>query len=75
MLLVVGADDDAEGIARPAEELASALVTDGIKAAVVRIPQMGHALADEPGLEPAPQSAAAAAVDDIVVAWLRQHLP
>jgi pimeloyl-ACP methyl ester carboxylesterase len=72
MLLVVGADDDAEGIARPAE-VASALVADGVEAAVVRIPQMGHALADEPGLEPAPQSAAAVAV--AVVAWLRQHLP
>jgi pimeloyl-ACP methyl ester carboxylesterase len=72
MLLVVGADDDAEGIARPAE-VASALVADGVEAAVVRIPQMGHALADEPGLEPAPQSAAAVAV--VVVAWLRQHLP
>ena len=71
MLPVVGADDDAEGIARPAEELASALVAE----AVVRIPQMGHALADEPGLEPAPQSAAAVAVDGVVAAWLRQHLP
>lgn len=75
MLLVVGTDDDAEGIARPAEELASALVADGVEAAVVRIPQMGHALADEPGLEPAPRSAAAVAVDDVIVAWLRQHLP
>jgi pimeloyl-ACP methyl ester carboxylesterase len=74
MLLVVGADDDAQGIVHPAEELASALVADGVEAAVVRIPQMGHALADEPGLEPAPQSAAAVAVDDIVVAWLTQHL-
>jgi pimeloyl-ACP methyl ester carboxylesterase len=72
ILFVVGADDDAEGIARPAEELAAALVD--VETAVTRIPDMGHAIADEPGLEPAPQTAAAAAVDDVVSAWLRQHL-
>jgi pimeloyl-ACP methyl ester carboxylesterase len=73
-LFVVGADDDAEGIARPAEELAAALVDEDVEAAVTRIPDMGHAIADEPGLEPAPQTAVAAAVDDVVSKWLRQHL-
>jgi dienelactone hydrolase len=73
-LFVVGADDDAEGIARPAEELAAALVNEDVEADVTRIPDMGHAIADEPGLEPAPQTAAAAAVDDVVSTWLRQHL-
>jgi pimeloyl-ACP methyl ester carboxylesterase len=73
-LLVVGADDDAEGFARPAKELAGALINENVEAAVVRIPDMGHAIADEPGLEPAPQRAIAAAVDDVVSAWLRQHL-
>jgi pimeloyl-ACP methyl ester carboxylesterase len=83
-LLVVGADDDAEGFARPAKELAGALINENVEAAVVRIPDMGHAIADEPGLEPAPQRAIAvepapqraiaAAVDGVVSAWLRQHL-
>jgi alpha-beta hydrolase superfamily lysophospholipase len=73
-LLVVGADDDSEGIARPAEELAAALVSEDVEAAVIRIPDMGHAIANEPGLEPAPQKAIATAVDDAVYAWLRQHL-
>jgi pimeloyl-ACP methyl ester carboxylesterase len=73
-LFVIGADDDAEGIARPAEELAGALVNDDVEAAVTRIPDMGHAIAEEPGLEPAPQTAVAAAVDGVVSAWLRQHL-
>jgi pimeloyl-ACP methyl ester carboxylesterase len=73
-LLVVGADDDHEGIARPAEELAAALSTDHIEAAITRVPNMGHALADEPGLEPAPQTPAATAVDDVVSAWFREHL-
>jgi pimeloyl-ACP methyl ester carboxylesterase len=73
-LLVVGADDDAEGSAQPAEQLAAALVSEEVEAAVTRIPDMGHAIADEPGLEPAPQTAVAAAVDGVVSAWLRQHL-
>jgi pimeloyl-ACP methyl ester carboxylesterase len=73
-LFVVGADDDYEGIARPAEELAAALLADHIEAAIIRIPDMGHAIADEPGLEPAPQTPAATAVDDVVSAWLKEHL-
>jgi pimeloyl-ACP methyl ester carboxylesterase len=73
-LFVVGAADDAEGFARPAGELAAALVDEDVEAAVTRIPDMGHAIADEPGLEPAPQTAVAAAVDDVVSAWLRPHM-
>jgi pimeloyl-ACP methyl ester carboxylesterase len=73
-LFVVGADDDAEGIASPAGELAAALVNEDVEAAVTRIPDMGHTIADAPGLEPAPQTTVAAAVDDLVSAWLRQHL-
>lgn len=73
-LLVVGADDDAEGFVRPAEELAAALAGEGIEAAVVRIPHMGHAIADEPGVEPAPQTSIATAVDEVVSAWLRERV-
>ena len=35
---------------------------------------MAHALADEPGIEPAPQTSHAAVVDRYAVEWLRQHL-
>jgi dienelactone hydrolase len=73
-LFLVPPDNDADGIARPAEELAAALVNEHVDAAITRIPNMGHAIADEPGLEPAPQTAVAAAVDDAVSRWLRQHL-
>jgi predicted esterase len=73
-LIVVGADDDAEAIAGPAVELRDALAAAGAEAALVRIPGMAHALADEPGLEPTPQSAAAAAVDQALAGWLRSHL-
>jgi dienelactone hydrolase len=74
-LLVVGADDDTEGFLRPAEELRDLLNTRGVEATLVRIPRMAHALADEPGLEPAGQTAAATAVDNALVAWFDRHLP
>jgi pimeloyl-ACP methyl ester carboxylesterase len=73
-LLVVGADDDPEGFVRPAEELQELLRTRGVETSLLRIPGMAHALADEPGLEPAQQTATAAAVDDALVAWFNQHL-
>lgn len=74
-LVVVGADDDEDGILRPAEQLCDALSGHGVEVSLVRIPGMAHALADEPGLEPAPQVAAAAAVDESVARWLNAHLP
>jgi len=73
-LLVVGAEDDAEGIVRPAEELAAAFVRAGVEATLTRIPAMAHAIADGPGLEPAPQNAIARVVDTVVGGWLRERL-
>jgi pimeloyl-ACP methyl ester carboxylesterase len=73
-LLVVGAEDDSEGIVHPAEELTDVLVHESVEATLVRIPEMAHAIADEPGLDPAPQTAIAAAVDDVVASWLRERL-
>jgi hypothetical protein len=35
---------------------------------------MEHALADEPGIEPAPQTEVAKRVDTIAAGWLREHL-
>ena len=75
--LVVGADDDAEGFLHPAQELAAALherYDDPARVALSVLPAMEHALAEEPGLEPAPQTAAAAAVDAVAVRFLREHL-
>lgn len=74
MLLVVGAEDDPEGILRPAEELAAALADEGVEATLRRVPEMAHAIADEPGLEPTPQNAVAAAVDEVAAGWLSQRL-
>jgi len=74
--LVVGAEDDREGFGRPAERLRAALAQsyeDPARVDLVVVPGMEHALAQEPGLDPAPQMAAAAAVDSHAVDWLRAH--
>ena len=39
------------------------------------VPGMAHALADEPGTDPAPQTSHAAIVDRLAVEWFRAHLP
>ncbi|PVZ08853.1 alpha/beta hydrolase [Actinomycetospora cinnamomea] len=67
---IVGEEDDAEAFLHPAQALAKALPAGE----VVTVPGMGHALAEEPGLEPAPQTRHAAEVDGHAVAWFRQHL-
>lgn len=75
--LVVGADDDAAGFLDPAQQLRGALAgryDDASRVDLVVVPGMGHALAEEPGIEPAPQTPAAAAVDQHATAWLRRHL-
>jgi len=70
--LVVGADDDADAFLHPAEDLRDALTARGTAADLHVIEGMGHALAEEPGLDPAPQTAPAAEVDRLAVAWLAQ---
>jgi dienelactone hydrolase len=69
-LLVVGADDDPDGILEPAAALHAALPGSELRT----VPGMAHALADAPGVEPAPQTPAAAEVDRIATDWFRRHL-
>lgn len=74
-LLVLGAEDDEEAFHEPAEELRQALSRHSPqRTSLVTIPGMGHALAKEPGLEPAPQTVHASQVDTAAVDWLRRHL-
>jgi dienelactone hydrolase len=76
-LLVVGEDDDAAGFREPAAAFASALAErygSDERARLVTVPGMEHALADEPGLEPAPQTPHAAVVDRHAVEWFERHL-
>jgi dienelactone hydrolase len=75
VLLVVGEQDDEENIRRPAEQLwhtISAHAPD--HAALVSVPGMAHAFAEEPGLNAAPQTSQAARVDAAVTSWFRRHL-
>ncbi len=75
--LIVGADDDREGFLEPAQRLQAALVgryDDPARVDLVVVPDMAHALTDEPGVTPAPQTPHAATVDRHAVAWLRRHL-
>lgn len=68
VLLVVGEQDDV-AFREPAAQLAAALQRQ-----LVVVPGMGHALAEDPGTEPAPQTPHAAAVDRLAVDWFRLHL-
>jgi pimeloyl-ACP methyl ester carboxylesterase len=75
--LVIGEDDDREGFHVPAQQLRAALAeryTDPARVDLVTVPGMGHALAEEPGVEPAPQLPCAVTVDRLAVEWLRRHL-
>ena len=68
MRVVVGADDSA-GATRPADAFAAATGAD-----LHVIPGLGHALAEEPGAEAAPQTAGAKQVDALASEWFAQHL-
>lgn len=75
--LIVGADDDPEGFLEPARGLRAALADrydDPARVDLIVVPDMAHALADEPGVTPQPQTPHAATVDQHAVAWLRRHL-
>ncbi len=77
ILFIVGRDDD-PGFREPAEQMRTALASryaDPRRAELVVIPGMGHALAEEPGMEPAPQTREAALVDREAVRWLERYLP
>ncbi|OZM81848.1 S9 family peptidase [Pseudonocardia sp. MH-G8] len=72
--LVVGAEDDEAGFREPASRLRDALERRSVAADLVVVPGMGHALAEEPGIEPAPQLPAAAEVDRLAADWFTRHL-
>jgi dienelactone hydrolase len=72
-LRILGADDSA-WINEPAERLRAALVAAGATVDWQTLPGLAHALAEAPGQDPAPQTAAGKAVDAAVVAFLRKHL-
>ncbi|MTD16597.1 alpha/beta hydrolase [Nakamurella sp. YIM 132087] len=70
VLTVVGAQDEPEF----AESAAAFTAALGDRARTDIVAGLGHALADEPGLEPAPQWPATAEVDRLAVAWFARTL-
>ena len=68
-LLLVRGEQDEEAFRDPIGQLARAL-----DARLVDIPGMEHALAAEPGTEPAPQNDDARRVDEAFGDWFRRHL-
>ena len=68
--IVVGENDSPDGILEPAAALHAALPGSVLET----VPGLEHALAAEPGTDPAPQTAEAAAVDRIVARWFRRWL-
>jgi pimeloyl-ACP methyl ester carboxylesterase len=76
VLIVQGEDDD------PAFVNASADLLDALgesyrsteDVSIIRVPGLGHPLADEPGIEAAPQTPGAAAVDAVVTEMLARQL-
>jgi dienelactone hydrolase len=73
ILLAVG-DQDPYPMREPIAQLAAAIKQAGGTAEERIVPGVPHRLTDEPGEEPAEQSAAARAVDEIVTDWFRRHL-
>ena len=70
-LLVVSGELDHPALRADALALVDAL---GERSELLSIPGLAHPLADEPGLEPAPQLPPARAVDAGLTTWFRRHL-
>jgi len=75
-LLQTGIHDDAS-VREPVEELWHTLADhyhDPGRVGLLVAPEMGYALPEEPGVDPAPQTPDAAWVDAAVTAWLDRYL-
>ncbi|KAB2349125.1 alpha/beta hydrolase family protein [Actinomadura rudentiformis] len=70
-LLVVSGEVDHPALRTDAVDLVDAL---GERSELVSIPGLAHPLADEPGIEPAPQLPPARKVDASLTKWFRRHL-
>jgi dienelactone hydrolase len=70
-LLVVSGELDHPTLRADALDLVNAV---GEGAELLSIPQLAHPLADEPGIEPAPQLPLAREVDAGLTTWFRRHL-
>ncbi|MGX6605994.1 hypothetical protein ACWKSP_28275 [Micromonosporaceae bacterium Da 78-11] len=71
---MVGADDLKDAFLDPAAAVTAELERRGASVDLHVVPDMGHALADEPGLAAAAQTPQAKTVDRLAVEWFRRHL-
>lgn len=71
-LLVVSGEADHPALRVDALDLVEAV---GDRSELLSIPGLAHPLAEEPGIEPAPQSPSAREVDAGLTTWFRRHLP
>jgi pimeloyl-ACP methyl ester carboxylesterase len=71
-LLVVSGELDHPALRADALRLVDAV---GERAELLSIPGLAHPLAEEPGIEPAPQLPLAREVDAGLTRWFRRHLP
>ena len=71
-LLVVSGEQDYPELRADALRLAQLL---GGRGELRSVPGLAHPLADEPGIEPAPQLPLARVVDQGLTNWFRRHLP
>lgn len=77
-LLVISGELDFPVLRADAAELVGALRDRYAQADHVRlttVADLPHPLAEQPGLEPAPQLAATKVVDEAMTQWFRRHLP
>ncbi|WP_414943597.1 alpha/beta hydrolase family protein [Amycolatopsis sp. cmx-11-32] len=70
-LLIVSGERDHPDLRADAIRLAEAM---GDRSELLSIPGLEHPLAEEPGIEPAPQLPSAREVDAGLTAWFRRHL-
>jgi len=76
-LLLVSGELDIPALRTDAKALVGALrdrYTTPEHLELVTVPGLGHPLADEPGLAPAPQLPLAKAVDEAMIEWFLRHL-
>jgi len=76
LLLVVGAEDD-PAFSRQCERLQAELdhrYSDGQRVTMTTIPDMSHAFAAEPGIEPEPQTPQARRIESAATEWFTRHL-
>jgi pimeloyl-ACP methyl ester carboxylesterase len=72
-LLIISGAQDHPVLRTDAADLAAAL--DPAQVQLTEIPDLAHALADEPGIAPAPQLPQAKAVDKALTEWFLRHIP